>query len=71
MKIDRYRPLFAVLLISILALTNLAHLLAYSSGRVAEYSAKWDSPQINLLNLALLGLLVALALMKTGAEEET
>lgn len=71
MKIDRYRPLFAVLLISILALTNLAHLLAYSSGRVAEYSAKWDSPQINLLNLALLGLLVALALMKTGTEEET
>jgi hypothetical protein len=70
-KIDRYRPLFAVLLISILALTNLAHLLAYSSGRVAEYSAKWDSPQINLLNLALLGLLVALALMKTGTEEET
>jgi hypothetical protein len=70
-KVDRYRPLFAVLLIFILALTNLAHLLAYSSGRVAEYSAKWDSPQINLLNLALLGLLVALALMKTGTEEET
>jgi hypothetical protein len=54
-----------------LVLTNLSHLLAYSTGRVAEYSAKWDSPQINLLNLTLLGLLVALALMKTGPEEET
>ncbi len=70
MKVDRYRPLFAILLIFILVLTNLSHLLAYSTGRVAEYSAKWDSPQINLLNLTLLGLLVASALMKTGPEEE-
>jgi hypothetical protein len=70
MNIDRYRPLIALLLIAILTLTNLAHLLAYSNQRVSEYSAKWDMPQVKILNVFLLLMLVVVAATKPKPEEE-
>ena len=69
-KVDRYRPLLAILIVGICFLTNVAHLLAYSNGTVVDYSAKWDNSSINILNLALLGILVVLAVVKPNTEEE-
>ena len=62
--------MIAVLLIAILTLTNLAHLLAYSNQTVAEYSAKWDMPQVKILNAILLIALVALAATKPKSGEQ-
>ncbi len=70
MNIDRYRPVIALLMIAILTLTNLAHLLAYSNQTIGDYSAKWDMPQVKILNAILLVLLVALAATKPKSEEE-
>jgi hypothetical protein len=69
-NIDRYRPVIAVLMVAILTLTNLAHFLAYSNQTVADYSAKWDMPQVKVLNAVLLLVLVALAATKPKSEEE-
>ncbi|MEI7577656.1 MAG: hypothetical protein WCK51_12245 [Armatimonadota bacterium] len=70
MNIDRYRPIIAVLMIAILTLTNLAYLLAYSNRTVTNYSAKWDMPQVKILNAILLIILIALAATKPKSEEE-
>ena len=70
MNIDRYRPLVSLLLIVVLLGTNLSYLMAYSSGAVTAYSAKWDTPQIRLLNLFLLALIVALAVIKPKTPED-
>lgn len=70
MNIDRYRPIAAIVLIAFLALTNSAYLIAYLNSTTAEYSSKWDMPQLKVANLLLLGLLVGLAVIKPKLEEE-
>ena len=72
MNIDRYRPIAAVILILVLIVSNASFLLAYNNGpdSAANYSAKWDVPQVKVVNLLLLSLLVALALIKPKVSEE-
>ena len=71
MQLDRYRPLFACILFGILAVANVAYVVAYSNGSVADFSAKWDMPQVKILNLALVIALVAIGFVKPKLEDDS
>ncbi len=72
MSIDRYRPIAALVLMLVLFATNASYLVAYNNGpeAVSAYASKWDMPQVKMLNLLLVGLLVALAAFKPKEAEE-
>ena len=71
MQLDRYRPLIACVFFGILAIANLAYVFAYSNGSVADFSAKWDMPQVKILNLLLVIALVAVGFVKPKVEDDS
>ena len=64
MSLQKVRILVAVLAASFLMLCHAAYLVATSQGRQQEFANQVDRPPIQMLSIALLLAIIALAIVK-------